>query len=1544
LQSEGRSNLKSFAMSHVAPVQVMPSVMEAKLRSIRRRQAILAVGRALMLAGSTLLAAMLVAMLLDWSFTLFNGLLRTMLTACAMLLAVIVLTVSGAGPVIAARRWTRAATAADESAPQLEERWTTVASFATVNHRPTSPVAEVMLQQVAREAAALGSFVEPSRAVPSLALRPTLIVFLACCFALAAFLALGGRQSSVLLRRFWSPWAPITATQLRSLTGDVTIPRGEPLELTIGLEGVARSAAVLTVEYDSGVVDAFVLTSTDRLPHRFTHSLRVEDSFRYQVRAGDGQTSWHCVTAIDYPELCEIRLTITAPAYVDRPPLEKTLMPRRVTVVEGSWLVLRMKPQTAVERLQLTLTPGRQDEEKSIDRNVTLTPDKEGWYRWESQLLEDFSFCPSLVNAHGLTNQEKHVCSIEVIADKAPVVRILSPTEETAATVDEQIKIAFEAHDDHAIDTAELVVYDESGAEAGLPPKVVTVKQISLGDQKLKKYVTASTQLDLKELNLEPGAQLSYAIRVTDNRKTTIDPNGENASFAEPGPADSQDDSMLSHADDRTVVPRNKPFGEPASHEIAKGAGGDTHSNAADLHEMLASVAPPLQQRDSVQPNAEVEGAQPANTTGEPSPITLPDKETTPHAQLPPQSVDVIDDNANTPRNSSREAALQLPDKPKKHVEQPNAPSPRAEPDDRENSNEQPKERLTDELGTKLEPEIRKELSERNRDGSSGRTANLDDESNVSLVTRAAKDATDGDQRESDEGDQTVSQVHKGADVTNETGSGEDSQPSSQPVSLTPQQSGSGQNAETNRRRLKITERLTAVAEASDSFGQSKDIRERVVQIDKMLATIETDLARVVDPTIADADRSEQFQNLDAQLGEVETYIAQLHADTRETELAFAGMQMVDIARSHVTPARDRVFVAIRDPAGAETYAADARQQIVRARELLAALLERYDRVNRERALAEALEESVTIYEVYVEKMQRLMREARQNTNPLQRKMAVIKVDQEYLDRYAEVLTMRREMLAEFGRMLADDPRLMARYLDLIKRRRTSLRDQLSELADRQDEIATELNGWLQVDPAQRDDLWTLLVEMRLQATTQLAKDAAELAERIEKQAPLGLDPSQGTAATVIAHAKEIARLARSIAFDAAKQLQNASELMLASPAEQLVTEFSELEAALDLLNFENEDEDEVTTYIAARLLESRTVADQAVGWRSVAQHLEQKHYAGLAEVEQQGIAIATELLRVELLGVQEDLDAEFRQQAESTAPPEIIDLVHELHHVMEGVGMNQAAAIFAMKQSQLEESALQQAKAVEGFERAEELLDRIRRDVIAALDKYEMQDPNVADLVDPTLDEFLAQLEREPNLEAQLGIPARPRNLRVIADTLMWQQSGGDMLNNSGEAAMQRAREAMKKQPSTGGEGKPLERELTDQQREQRENEKDMQDMLAKSLAAMQEKMKDPDLSPEERRRLKQMAESMRGIHEALQPHGPEARSWDELAESDQAKETLRALARGESIPDQQWNKLLSTLEDGLWQVRGKSPPAEYRKAIEQYQDRIRQLMGSGE
>jgi hypothetical protein len=58
--------------------------------------------------------------------------------------------------------------------------------------------------------------------------------------------------------------------------------------------------------------------------------------------------------------------------------------------------------------------------------------------------------------------------------------------------------------------------------------------------------------------------------------------------------------------------------------------------------------------------------------------------------------------------------------------------------------------------------------------------------------------------------------------------------------------------------------------------------------------------------------------------------------------------------------------------------------------------------------------------------------------------------------------------------------------------------------------------------------------------------------------------------------------------------------------------------------------------------------------------------------------------------------------------------------------------------------------------------------------------------------------------------------------------------------------------------------------------------------------------------------------------------------------KEAVKALANANNLPAEQWNKLISTLDDGLWQVGGRTLPEDYRKSIEQYQERIRKLTAS--
>lgn len=1482
---------------------LLPSAMEQKLRQIRRRLTLLAALRAIAWGAAALIISMLMAMIADWWFTLFEPGLRTALTAGSLLAAAVVLIAAGVPSLITAWRWTQAAASADSEVPQLEERWTTVTLCAISGRQPTTPTAKAMLEQVTSEAVAIERLVQPGRVARPASSRPAALALTGSLVVMAGFLALDWPQTSVLLRRFWSPWAPITATQLRSLTGDQTIPRGQSLELVTQLAGVARHTATLEIATGKEIVDRFLLRPDPHDPSTFVHRLNVQDSFRYRVHAGDDRTDWHTVTAIDFPSLAEVQWVVTPPDYVNRPPYEKTLIPSRVKVIEGSRLELRMKPSETLTRLELVLTmEPAGSEQPPVPQVVALKPAADGWYQFHTQLLHDMTLAPTLLNRHGLASEEKHLCRIDVVQDKAPVARILNPDGEMVVTSDNVIDIKFEAHDDHGIAAAELVIYDESGADDGDQPAVLAVQPIPLDEEELGPHVLSSTQLDLNKLGLQEGALISYAIRVTDNRQVKLDgtspvPPMSTAQSGEPTDVPAMD--ALAKNDASQPSPSNdvRPTSPPS----------DTR--------MDAPTAPPekplsAEASDSTRQPAGVEAASPSSEPRN-SVATAPDpargskSEDTPEGTpgSRPQETRERPNTTDSPSTASQVAGQADP---------PAAPAKAAQAHDRPAS-----------LAGQPMPELPE--------------AAVNPPSDDSGKPDGKKAGAPGDDRPSE----LATTADRNPDRDPATAS-----ESNPPLAMTAQQSESGQNTETNRRKLKIVERLAATAASSQLANEAMPIRERVVHIDEMLSVAEQGARKLVDHDVADADRSRQFGQLDSQLGDVETEIAALREETKDHQFAFVGLQMVDIGRSHVTPARERAFIGIREPLGSDN-ASLAMQQIVRARELLAALLTRYDRAERDRQLAQGLDEAVKMYEVYVEKAHQLMREARQTTNPLKRKMAVVEVEQEYLDRYAEVLSLRREMMAELARLLGDDPRLLARYLDLTRRRRTSLRDQLAELAGRQDELAAEVMGWLDIGDDQRDVLWQVVAEMRLQAATPLAKDAATLAEGIEKQLPLVLESDRGTPALVVQQAREIASSARQIAFDAGKLLEQGASpekpIDLTLAAEALVDRCSELEAALDQLQFEHDSEEEVASYVVSRLLELRTVADQADNWLQIASQLRQKRFHGLAEIDQHKLAIATELLRVAMLDMQNDLEAEFQQQADSSVPGEISELVLQLQGLMETITFQQASATFAMAQNRLEAAAAQQAKGLETFEQAENLFDKIRRAVIDALDEYDAPAPNIADLVDPTLDEFLARLEREPNIEAQLGIPNRPRNLRMIADSMTWQEDGGDLLGQASDAAAGRARQAMRQQPRVDRPEKP-ETELSEEEREQRAKAQQMQADLEKSLAAIAQKAANPDTPPDQRRQLEQMADKMkRMLAQAGQPSA-DAEQWERIAESDKARSVLRALAMGQSVPDDQWNKLLSTLEDGLWQVRGRTPPEEYRKAIEQYQEYLRQSETGGD
>jgi hypothetical protein len=325
--------------------------------------------------------------------------------------------------------------------------------------------------------------------------------------------------------------------------------------------------------------------------------------------------------------------------------------------------------------------------------------------------------------------------------------------------------------------------------------------------------------------------------------------------------------------------------------------------------------------------------------------------------------------------------------------------------------------------------------------------------------------------------------------------------------------------------------------------------------------------------------------------------------------------------------------------------------------------------------------------------------------------------------------------------------------------------------------------------------------------------------------------------------------------------------------------------------------------------------------------------------VDQHQLALQTELLRIDIQGIDQQLAAQFREGV----PESVTAMATELKLLMESVAFNQQAATFELTAEQLQAAEAQQGLALAGFQRAEELFDRIRRQVVEEADKINPDNPNIADLEDPTLDQLLERLEREPDLNALLGIPNRPRNLRVMAD--FFASADGDspvpsVLEQAAEQARQRA-----KQEQQEARRMRLDREEADKSEEewrQIASAEEAQAKLEAKILELKRQADDAATEPDQAVRLRQLAEQLEQMRTQLGGKPVDDRQWQEMVRSDQMKAILKAAAKGEPVPDTQWNRLMSSLGDGLWQVRRRNPPEQYRQAIEQYQERIRKLLST--
>jgi hypothetical protein len=616
-------------------------------------------------------------------------------------------------------------------------------------------------------------------------------------------------------------------------------------------------------------------------------------------------------------------------------------------------------------------------------------------------------------------------------------------------------------------------------------------------------------------------------------------------------------------------------------------------------------------------------------------------------------------------------------------------------------------------------------------------------------------------------------------------------------------------------------------------------------------------------------------------------------------------LQVADIGLAHIDPARKNFWKTLESEGDHRAGSVqEAWHHLGRARELLADLRGQYERARREFQLAESVEKVRKMYQVFIENSQALLQTQDSDPTRYNRKMAEFELDDEYLKRLKKVLEMRRDLQAELARILAEDPRLLRRFMDALKYRSNNLREELAELVQNQDDLNREVRAWTLVEEADRPRIAKILMLRQVQEAAKIATAAGEIQSRYQTWLPLDRESKDADLAAATKTVQEMATAASELNSAAQKFVTDSQRVTVANPpaeaeasaaesgdatptasptvpdttaaldeilsdAQSLYEQLNKLEVALRQMAAREEGA-ETAVFATNRLVDTRRLIADTSSWVRQLRAHKSGNYTGAAEVDQYRLAMKTDELAGKLGSIEQTL-AGLMQRQDGTLPAPIAEKAREFLTALDKhASPNQLASVYALHNNQLPRATQRQKAASDALTSAEKAYDDMMRLAIQELDKLPVQDP-VADLLDdPTLDELLAQLEQELPIEELLGIPQRPSNLQIIGD---WLRPGNGGMGGGGQIALN----------------------------QMRQNNQQLRQRLDRAY--------------------------QRAIARALK----EAT----------AKRTVE-IPKPTKLSD--WNRLVSQLGDDLRQSRDKAPPEQYRRAIEQYFSQISRVVAESE
>jgi hypothetical protein len=415
-----------------------------------------------------------------------------------------------------------------------QERYVTLDDVLARGGYEDDPVARDLVAQLRDATVAHSAGVRAARLVrdrKALAFTAGVVVVLA---AAGALLVPADYQFGLMMARFWQPWRgdlpkpsfiriDVRPKHIVAGVGEQALVEADisgrlPPVLGWLLRRLGMTTERCIIATQPVAAGAFRYDRADKMPmarvrrDKFLYSRPdLQRSFRYRVRCGDAQTMVFSARVVPQPKILGLKLVVTPPDYVRRPP-QVVADPRRPQrFLPGSKLDLSFWTDQAVARREILFGEDAEPAEPNWDPST-----RTGTYAFV--LRKKVQLEIRVVNAEGFANVDRTRLTIDLKEDQPPTVRLRYPTEDLRRVAEEIFPLRAAVEDDYGIEELAMVFVVNPDRPTDRVRREIAIDLAEQTDQAQPAALDVAAMFDLAKTRAVPGDVVMVQLRARDTQ------------------------------------------------------------------------------------------------------------------------------------------------------------------------------------------------------------------------------------------------------------------------------------------------------------------------------------------------------------------------------------------------------------------------------------------------------------------------------------------------------------------------------------------------------------------------------------------------------------------------------------------------------------------------------------------------------------------------------------------------------------------------------------------------------------------------------------------------------------------------------------------------------------------------------------------------------------------------------------------------------------------------------------------------------------------